>query len=59
MHVLGAYKDAAERVADEVLGRSADLLERKDGEGRARAVGGEGEVGVRDVLRILSRIVER
>lgn len=63
MHALGAYKDAAERVADEVLGLGAEALERREREGRERAItggGGEkGEVGMRDVLRGLSRVIER
>jgi len=58
VHALGAYKDAAEGVADDVLGVCAGRLEKREGEGRKRA-GGDGEVGMRDVLRGLSRVVDR
>jgi len=56
VHALGAYKGAAEGVADRVLGVSAERLEEREGEGRERA---GGEVGMRDLLRGLSRVVER
>lgn len=59
MHTLSAYKDAAERVADDILGVSADALQKRDVEGRARAVGDNGTVGTRDVLRGLSRVIDR
>ena len=59
VHALGAYKDAAERIADEVLGTSADTLEQRDMEGKRRAAGDEAEVGMRDVLRGLSRVIDR
>lgn len=59
MHALGTYKDAAEKVADDVLGVSAQALERRDAEGRKMAVGEDGEVGMRDVLRGLSRVIDR
>ncbi len=59
MHALGAYKDAAERIADDVLGMSAEALEKRDQEGKARAAGGSGEPGTRDVLRGLSRVIDR
>ncbi|KAF6221195.1 hypothetical protein HO133_002050 [Letharia lupina] len=59
VHALGAYKDAAERIADEVLGLSAEALEKRDREGKARAAGEGGEPGMRDVLRGLSRVVDR
>lgn len=59
VHALGAYKDAAERVADDVLAMGAEALERRDGEGRARANGQAGEPGTRDVLRDLSRVIDR
>lgn len=67
---MGAYKDVAERLADEALGEAARALERHDVEGRRRANGkaaeGEGEgsggdgagVGSRDVLRALSRVID-
>ena len=60
------YKGAAERVADGVLGLSAQALEEREREGARRANGGgEGEdgmsegVGMRGVLRGLSRVLER
>ena len=67
---MSAYKDAAERVADDILGMSASALERRDQLGRRRAVGtsnengnrdgdGSGEVGMKDVLRGLSRVIDR
>ncbi len=59
MHALGAYKDAAERIADDVLGMSAEALEKRDQEGKARAAGKVGEPGTRDVLRGLSRVIDR
>lgn len=59
MHALGAYKDAAENVADDILGVSAEALEKRDVEGRARAGGENGNVGMRDVLRGLSRVIDR
>ena len=66
VHALDAYTDAAERLADEVLGMSAQALEKREQEGKARAVGegaGEGEggaePGMRDVLRGLSRVLDR
>lgn len=59
VHALGAYKDAAERVADDVLAMGAEVLEKRDREGRSRANGDAGEVGTRDVLRALSRVIDR
>ena len=60
VHALDAYKDAAEKVADNVLGMSAEALEKRDQEGRARAAGEEGgEPGLREVLRGLSRVIDR
>ena len=59
VHALGAYKDAAENVADDILGVSAEALEKRDVEGRARAGGENGNVGMRDVLRGLSRVIDR
>lgn len=56
MHLIGSYIDGAGRVADEVLGLSATALEERDRVGREKA-GGAG-VGVRDVLRGLSRVVD-
>lgn len=59
VHALGAYKDAAEKVADDVLGMSAEALEKRDQEGKARAAGEGGEPAMRDVLRGLSRVIDR
>lgn len=60
VHALGAYKDAAERVADDALATVAHTLERRDKEGLRRAVGEDGGgVSTRDVLKGLSRIIDR
>ena len=59
MHALSAYSDVAGRLAEEAGRECARILEERersitgDGEGA-----GEGE-GLRDVLRGLSRVVER
>ncbi|KAI4244977.1 MAG: hypothetical protein L6R42_010310 [Xanthoria sp. 1 TBL-2021] len=59
IHMLNSYQQATDRVAGEVLGISAEVLEEREKEGRRRdGYGGEAEeVGVRDVLRGLSRII--
>lgn len=59
IHTLNSYQQATDRVAGEVLGISAEALEEREKEGRRRdRDGGEAEeVGVRDVLRGLSRII--
>ena len=59
IHTLNSYQQATERVAAEVSAISAEALEEREKEGRRRdADGGEvEEVGVRDVLRGLSRII--
>ncbi|KAL8995966.1 MAG: hypothetical protein Q9169_004413 [Polycauliona sp. 2 TL-2023] len=59
VHLLNSYRQATDRMAGEVLGISAEALEEREKQGRRRdADGGEvGEVGVRDVLRGLSRII--
>ena len=62
MHALRAYKNAAESIADDVLGLCADALERREkvGKDRANEKGGDDEeVGIRDVLRGLSRVIDR
>lgn len=65
VHALNAYKTAADRVAGEVLAISAEALEERDVAGRRRRKDGDGdevegeEVGMRDVLRGLSRVVDR
>ncbi|KAI4146137.1 MAG: hypothetical protein L6R39_003566, partial [Caloplaca ligustica] len=62
IHALNALKDGADRVAGEVLAISAEALEERERAGRRRD-GDEGEekeeVGMRDVLRGLSRVVDR
>ena len=59
MHALGALKSAAERVADDVLGLCAEALEHRERMGRDRANEKGEEVGIRDVLRGLSRVIDR
>ena len=60
VHALGAYKDAAEQVADGALAVSAAALERREQQGRDKAAERTGgEVGMRDVLRGLSRVIDR
>lgn len=54
--MLGSYIDNAGRVADEVLGLSAAALEERDQTGKEKA--GAGTIGVRDVLRGLSRVID-
>jgi len=56
VHALETYKDAAKRVADGILGISAEVLEEREREGVRRANGGE-EVAMRGVLRELSRVL--
>lgn len=56
VHVLASHIDDASRVADQALSLSAAALEERDREGRERA--GGGAVGVRDVLRGLSKVVD-
>lgn len=62
VHILGSYVDGADQVADQVLARSADALEERERKGIERSgenVGVGVGVGVRDVLRGLSRVIER
>lgn len=53
--MLGQHVGAAEKVGSEVLRQCASILEDRDKKGRER----EGAVGMRDVLRGLSRVVDR
>ncbi len=52
-------------MADELLGISADALEERESIGRERErenaglEGGEAEAGSRDVLRALSKVIDR
>lgn len=55
MHVLDSYIDSADELADEVLALGAAALEERDRVGRERA--GAASVGVRDVLKGLSRVI--
>ena len=59
VHALGAYKNAAESIADDVLGLCADALERRERMGQERANEKGDELGIRDVLRGLSRVIDR
>ncbi|KAL8967530.1 MAG: hypothetical protein Q9197_005382 [Variospora fuerteventurae] len=65
VHALNAFKSSADRVAGEVLAISAEALEEREQAGRRRGDGeGEGEgddkeFGIRDVLRGLSRVMDR
>ncbi|KAL9016217.1 MAG: hypothetical protein Q9185_006417 [Variospora sp. 1 TL-2023] len=67
VHALNAFKSSADRVAGEVLAISAEALEereqagrrRGDGEGEGEGEGDDKEFGIRDVLRGLSRVVDR
>ncbi|KAI4139899.1 MAG: hypothetical protein LQ341_004041 [Variospora aurantia] len=61
VHALNAFKNSVDRVAGEVLAISAEALEEREQAGRRR---GDGEsedkdFGIRDVLRGLSRVVDR
>jgi len=65
IHALESYTNAADRLAEEALGLTAQILEQRDREGvrRANAPSGEEEegrgVGTREVLRGLSRVIDR
>ena len=61
IHTLSTFRNAAERVADDTLTTAAETLERREKEGTRRAVGEDesGEASMRDVLRGLSRIIDR
>ncbi|MCJ1474416.1 hypothetical protein MMC13_003074 [Lambiella insularis] len=56
IHVLSQYRAEADRLADRVLETSADVLEERE---RQRAERGGGEIGTREVLRGLSRMIDR
>lgn len=56
IHVLASHIDEASGLADQALALSAAALEERDRKGRERA--GGGAVGVRDVLRGLSRVID-
>ncbi|KAL2038124.1 hypothetical protein N7G274_009071 [Stereocaulon virgatum] len=59
IHAISAYKDAAEKLADNLIATSASALEKRDQQGRQKATGANGETGIRDVLRGLSRVIDR
>ena len=66
MHQLNNWVQGAERVADRVLRESARVLDERERAGRRRGAEGEngkeedrGEIGVREVLRGLSRVIDR
>ena len=54
--MLSSFIDNVGSVADEVLGLSAAALEERDRRGREKVAAGA--IGVRDVLRGLSRIID-
>ena len=56
VHVVEQYRQSAERVSGEVFRVGAEALEERERRGEERS---GGPVGVREVLRGLSRIVER
>lgn len=55
VHILGQYREEADRVASEVLAGCAGVLEERERRGGKE----EGKVGMRSVLRGLSRVLER
>lgn len=67
MHHLSNWVGGAERVADRVLAVSARVLESREREGVRRGAGNGdddgnaegGEVATREVLRGLSRVIDR
>lgn len=56
VHLLSSYVDGAGRVADQMLAMSAEALEERERRERERS---GGDVGVKNVLRGLSRVIER
>lgn len=57
VHILGQYRSAADKLATQVLDDAASALEVRNRKDRERS--GTEEVGVRDVLRGLSRVEQR
>ncbi|MCJ1419288.1 hypothetical protein MMC32_005642 [Xylographa parallela] len=56
VHVLGQYREEADRLAEQALQISAEVLEEREKKRSERS--GE-DIGVREVLRGLSRVVDR
>lgn len=56
MHTLGSYFDSAGNVADRVLALSAEALQERSKSAEERS---GGEVSMRNVLRGLSRVIDR
>ncbi|MCJ1286427.1 hypothetical protein MMC26_005772 [Xylographa opegraphella] len=56
VHVLGQYREEADRMAERALQTSAQVLEERE---KKRAERSGEDIGVREVLRGLSRVVDR
>lgn len=56
VHILCRFVDGADRMADQMLAMSADALEQRD---RRETERSGGDVAMRNVLRGLSRVIER
>ncbi|MCJ1398088.1 hypothetical protein MMC11_001285 [Xylographa trunciseda] len=56
VHILGLYREEADRMADRALQTSAEVLEERE---KKRTERSGADIGVREVLRGLSRVVER
>ncbi|MCJ1391905.1 hypothetical protein MMC18_004772 [Xylographa bjoerkii] len=56
VHILGQYRVEADRMAEQALQTSAEVLEERE---RQRTERSGGNIGVREVLRALSRVVDR
>lgn len=60
VHALSVYKDTAEQLAIDALAASAAVLEKRDKEGIRRAAGDSADdISTREVLRNLSRVIDR
>ena len=56
VHLLRSYVDGSDQMADQILAMSADTLEERE---RRETERNGGDVGIRNVLRGLSRVIER
>ena len=56
VHVLGQYREEADRMAEQALQISADVLDERE---KQRSERSSEDIGVREVLRGLSRVVDR